>query len=112
MRLLHAPAKIRARFDDPNLIAYAGLVPVMALAARCGLDRLAARLLTVPGGAGANAGLKVPAIVAGMVAGADSVNAEIGMRHPSSFLAARRSSPEADRQSIAVTPGRNLPRRL
>jgi hypothetical protein len=81
MQLLHAPAKIHARFDDPNLIAYAGLVPVMALASRCGLDRLVARLLTVPGGAGANPRLKVPAIVAGMVAGADSIDDLDRLRH-------------------------------
>ena len=32
MRLLHDLAKIHARFDDPNLVSRAGLVPVMALA--------------------------------------------------------------------------------
>jgi hypothetical protein len=71
--MLHARTKIRFRFDDPNLLGHADLVPVMALAGRCGLDRLVGRLLTVPGSAGANGGLKVQAIVAGMVAGADSV---------------------------------------
>jgi hypothetical protein len=81
MRLLHARSKIRFRFDDPNLIGYAGLVPIMALAARCGLDRLAGRLLTVPGSAGANAGLKVHAIVAGMVAGADCIDDLDRLRH-------------------------------
>jgi Transposase DDE domain group 1 len=81
MQLLHARTKIRFRFDDPNLIGYAGLVPIMALAARCGLDRLAGRLLTVPGSAGANAWLKVPAVVAGMVAGADSIDDLDRLRH-------------------------------
>jgi hypothetical protein len=80
MRFLHAPAKIRARFDDPNLIAYAGLVPIMALAARCGLDRLAG-LLTIPGSAGANAATKIAAIVAGMAAGADSIDDLDRLRH-------------------------------
>ena len=37
MRLSHARAAISVRFDDPNLVSCAGLVPVMALAARCGL---------------------------------------------------------------------------
>lgn len=37
MRLLHGLAKIHATFDDPNLVARAGLVPVMALAQRVGL---------------------------------------------------------------------------
>ncbi|MEX5713318.1 IS1380 family transposase, partial [Parafrankia sp. FMc6] len=81
MRLLHAPSKIRFRFDDPNLVAAAGLVPVMALAARCGLGKLAGELLTVPGSAGANAAVKVPAIVAGMVAGADSIDDLDVLRH-------------------------------
>ena len=40
MRLLHGLAKIHATFDDPNLVARAGLVPVMALAQRVGLAEL------------------------------------------------------------------------
>jgi len=81
MRLFHTPSKIRFRFDDPNLVALAGLVPVMALAERCGLAKLAGRLLTVPGSVGANAGAKVSAIVAGMVAGADSIEDLDVLRH-------------------------------
>jgi len=81
MRLFHTPSKIRFRFDDPNLVALAGLVPVMALAERCGLAKLADRLLTVPGSVGANAGAKVSAIVAGMVAGADSIEDLDVLRH-------------------------------
>jgi hypothetical protein len=81
MRLLHAPSKIRFGFDDPNLVSVAGLVPVMALAERCGLGRLAGRLLSVPGSAGANAVVKVSAIVAGMVAGADSIDDLDLLRH-------------------------------
>jgi hypothetical protein len=42
MRLLHDLAKTHASFDDPNLVSRAGLVPVMALARRCGLADLAA----------------------------------------------------------------------
>jgi hypothetical protein len=38
MRLSHACRAISARFDDPNLVSCAGLVPVMALAQRCRLD--------------------------------------------------------------------------
>lgn len=37
MRLSHDPLKISARFDDPNLVSRAGLVPVMSLAERAGL---------------------------------------------------------------------------
>ena len=42
MRLSHARAAISVRFDDPNLVSCAGLVPVMALAERCGLAALLA----------------------------------------------------------------------
>jgi hypothetical protein len=41
--LLHDPVKISARFDDPNLVSRAGLVPVMSLAERAGLHALARR---------------------------------------------------------------------
>jgi hypothetical protein len=61
-------------FDDPNLVGTAGLVPVMGLAARAGLSELADRLLSVPTDKGANAGVKVASLVAGMVAGADSID--------------------------------------
>ena len=43
MRLSHARRAISVRFDDPNLVSCAGLVPVMALADRCGLARAAGR---------------------------------------------------------------------
>ena len=39
MRLSHDPLRISAAFDDPNLVSRAGLVPVMALAERAGLER-------------------------------------------------------------------------
>jgi hypothetical protein len=68
-------------FDDPTLVSTAGLVPAMALAQRAGLGELARRHLSVPGGAGTAAGAKVSALVAGMVAGADSI-ADMGLlRH-------------------------------
>ena len=63
-----------AVFDEPNLLAAAGLVPIVALADRVGLQELADRFLTVPTDKGANAGLKVTSVVAGMVAGADSID--------------------------------------
>jgi hypothetical protein len=70
-----------ARFDDPNLVSSAGLVPAVALADRGGLEQLVDRHLTVPGGAGIAAGAKVGCLVAGMVAGADSI-ADMGLlRH-------------------------------
>ena len=36
----HDLVKTHASFDDPNLVSLAGLVPVMALAERCGLADL------------------------------------------------------------------------
>lgn len=41
MQSPHAVSAVCAVFDDRNLVAYAGLVPVMRLAERCGLARLA-----------------------------------------------------------------------
>ena len=68
-------------FDDPNLVGSAGLVPVLALADAAGLARLAGEHLSVPGDKGANAGLKVASLVAGMVAGADSIDDMALLRH-------------------------------
>lgn len=68
-------------FDDPNLVSSAGLVPVLALADRAGLRDLAQEHLTVPSDKGANAGWKVASLVAGMVAGADSILDMAVLRH-------------------------------
>jgi len=71
MQLSQSP-RVAATFDEPNLLPSAGLVPVMRLARRAGLESLVTRIVTVPGGAGANAAAKVASIVAGMVAGGDN----------------------------------------
>src|ERR1019366_8226403 len=78
MRVSHG---FTAVFDDPNLVSCGGLAPVLALAERAGLhDLVAARVrINTPGGV--NAGLKVPALVAGMVAGADSIDDMDLLRH-------------------------------
>jgi hypothetical protein len=68
-------------FDDPNLVSSAGLVPVLALAGQAGLQELAQEHLTAPTDKGANAGLKVSSLVAGMVAGADSIDDMALLRH-------------------------------
>lgn len=68
-------------FDDPNLVSSAGLVPLLALAESAGLDWLADRHLRLPTDRGANAGLKVTSLVAGMVAGADSIEDMALLRH-------------------------------
>ena len=81
MQLSHAAPTRSAAFDDPNLVSFAGLVPAVALAGRAGLAQLADRHLTVPGGAGVAAGAKVSALVAGMLAGADSIADMDLLRH-------------------------------
>jgi hypothetical protein len=73
VQLSHAVLVRSAVFDDPALVSTAGLVPVVALARRAGLVGLAQTHLSVPGGAGAAAAAKVTSVVAGMVAGADSI---------------------------------------
>jgi hypothetical protein len=79
--LLHALAKTVASFDDPHLVSHAGLVPVMALAERAGLGELVAEHVRPAGDCGVNAHLKVPALVAGMAAGADSIDDMDVLRH-------------------------------
>jgi hypothetical protein len=81
VRLLHTLAKTRVSFDDPNLISHAGLVPLSALAERAGLRGLAAAHVRPGGGRGANAGLKVACLAAGMAAGADSIDDMGLLRH-------------------------------
>jgi len=81
MQLCHTPRATSAVFDDPNLVSSAGLVPVVALAQSAGLEELAKEHLSVPTDKGANAGLKVTSLVAGMVAGADSIDDMALLRH-------------------------------
>lgn len=81
MQLSHTRPVAAARFDDPNLVATAGLVPVMALAQASGLLTLADEHLSVPTDKGANPGRKVGSLVGGMVAGADSIADLALLRH-------------------------------
>ena len=81
MRLLHGLAKIHATFDDPHLVSHAGLVPVMALAQRAGLGDLAGEHVRISRQCGVNAQVKVPGLVAGMIAGADSIEDMGLLRH-------------------------------
>jgi len=78
MRVCHVESAV---FDDPNLVSCGGLAPVVALAQRCDLAGLVAGHLTLPSQGGANAHLKVPALVAAMVAGADSIADTDLLRH-------------------------------
>lgn len=70
---LHSPAQTRAVFDDPNLLAHAALAPLPALADRAGLAESLAGVRPA-GPCGGNAGTKAMCLVAGMAAGADSID--------------------------------------
>jgi hypothetical protein len=78
MRVCH---DVTAVFDDPNLVSCAGVVPVLALAHRAGLHLLVAEHVHPGGAGGVNAHLKIPSLVAGMVAGADSIDDMALLRH-------------------------------
>lgn len=76
MRLSHAVRAASAVFDDPNLLADGGLLPVMTLAEKIGIAGLVDERVRIGGAAnsgGANAGAKVMSVLAGMVSGADSI---------------------------------------
>ncbi len=81
MQLSHTRPVASAVFDDPNLVSAAGLVPLVKLAQLAGLSKLAQDRLTVPTDKGANAGVKVTSLVAGMAAGADSIDDMAVLRH-------------------------------
>jgi Transposase DDE domain group 1 len=81
MRLSHDPMKTRACFDDPNLVSRAGLVPVMALAERAGLHALVRRHVQITAKTGVYPEVKVACLVAGMAAGADSIDDMDLLRH-------------------------------
>ena len=78
IRQMQASHKASAVFDDPNLIGSAGLVPVMRLAHRAGLPDLLEQRLSVPC---PNAAAKAACVVAGMLAGADSIDDLDVLRH-------------------------------
>ena len=109
MRVCHT---VSAGFDDPNLVSCAGLIPVMTLAERPGLHDLARAHVRVPGSAGSNADVKVAALVAGMVAGADSIDAsavtftlEFAPARPGTLrCSAARSCRPARRASARTNP--------
>jgi hypothetical protein len=81
MQAFHTRGAISARFDDPNLVSHAGLVPVLRLAHDCGLGALAEQHVRLGDSRGANAGAKIGSIVAGMVCGADSIDDLDVIRH-------------------------------
>ena len=78
MRVCH---DFTAVFDDPNLVSCAGLAPVLQLAERGGLQQLVGEHVQLSEPGGVNAHLKIPALVAGLVAGADSIDDMALLRH-------------------------------
>lgn len=95
MRLLHTAAKTRATFDDPNLVSHAGLVPAVRLAENVGLEDLVAEHVHVAAKVGANPDLKIGSLIAGMIAGADSIDKMDLLRHgaiPATFGGIRAPS--------------------
>jgi hypothetical protein len=84
VRACHTAVAVSATFDEPNLVSCAGLVPVLRLAERAGLHTAAQQRVRLPvcaGSAAANAGAKITSVVAGMVAGADSIDDLEVIRH-------------------------------
>ncbi|MCY0917916.1 IS1380 family transposase, partial [Streptomyces sp. H27-G5] len=84
MKSSHSSTAVFAAFDEPNLIAHAGLVPAIRLAERCDLPSLVAQKVRLTGaknGAGTAADAKAMSVVAGMVAGADSIDDLDVLRH-------------------------------
>jgi hypothetical protein len=81
VRLSHDPPKISACFDEPNLVSRAGLVPVMGLAERAGLAALVREHVHVTAKTGVFPEVKVGCLVAGMAAGADSIDDMDVLRH-------------------------------
>ncbi|MFL6055197.1 MAG: IS1380 family transposase [Actinoallomurus sp.] len=84
MQSSHAASAVAAAFDEPNLIADAGLVPVVRLAERAGLPELAEQAVRITGAGnsgGASPSAKVMSLVAAMCAGADSIDDVDRLRH-------------------------------
>jgi hypothetical protein len=74
----HRFAAVSAVFDDHNLVSLAGLVPVMTLAEQTGLSELLAEKVHIADpkvkSGSANPAPKLATLVAGMCAGADSID--------------------------------------
>ncbi len=81
MRLSHGSRGVVVRFDERNLVSCAGLVPVMQLAEQVSLAGLVDARVRPDLPSGARPGGKAAAIVAGMVAGADSIDDLDLLRH-------------------------------
>ncbi len=78
VRLFHTFAEDSARFDEDNLVSVAGLVPVMTLAEHTGLSSMLADKVAIGAprirSGSANPAPKLATLIAGMCAGADSID--------------------------------------
>jgi Transposase DDE domain group 1 len=85
VRLSQPWRRAAVRFDEENLVSCAGLVPVMQLAEDTGLHELVADAVRIDDppipSTGVNPAGKVASIVAGMAAGADSIEDLDVLRH-------------------------------
>lgn len=81
MRLLHSAARTAATFSSENVVSFAGLEPVMRLAQDAGLGERVAERVRLGTSIGSNPAGKTATIVAGMVAGADSIDDLDALRH-------------------------------
>jgi len=70
----HGLSSVSQVFDEPNLVSHGGLLTAGVLTERVGLWPLVASTLTVPGPTGVNGAAKVATVLAGMLAGADSID--------------------------------------
>ena len=73
MRASHDLSRVSVRFDEPNLVPSAGLLPAAVLAQRVGLAGLVDRRLTLQRH-GANSGTKALTVIGSMLAGGDSID--------------------------------------
>ncbi|MCV7069487.1 IS1380 family transposase, partial [Mycobacterium rufum] len=78
MQVSHGFAASSAVFDEDHLVSCAGLVPVMTLAEQTGLPNLLADKIFIPApkikSGSANPAPKLATVIAGMCAGADSID--------------------------------------
>ena len=82
MQVSHTPFRtVSCRSTSRISSASAGLVPMMELAPRPACTSWREGRLSVPTDKGANAGAKIAALVAGMFAGADSIDDMAVLRH-------------------------------
>src|SRR6266496_2213530 len=85
VRLSQPWRRVAIQFDDENLVSCAGLVPVMQLAGDTGLHEFVADAVQIDDppipSTGVNPAGKISSIVAGMTAGADSIDDLDVLRH-------------------------------